>query len=197
MGGPRRAPGDIVGERIIHVDNPAVRKKFEKLSDEITADCRAQVEDANHKLAALKSDHGLTLKMLEDAQSECRRLSNIRQNLTPIGNAVEPKSVFNSPDEKEMERLRTESKSLREMLLAANVDVARLKKEQAAAPVSQYPAPIIEFRDRVIQKPSHRLALVSALVAFALGVACGYSLHPIPKPESAPIVVKKSAEVRK
>jgi vacuolar-type H+-ATPase subunit I/STV1 len=208
MGGPVRAPlGKMVGERIVHVDSPAIRLKYEKMEEELKKSTSEEVARAQFELNSLKSDHREALKKLEVSESEVRRLGNqLGKICAPVAEPEKPELIVKE-DPKEILRLKSESENLKIELHTANELIKKLKTDAARPLETVKYERVTEYKDRIVVKTKKSVLSIAAGISMAIGLIGGHSLKPKAvisdapivsvSPSPSPSVVKKSVRVKK
>lgn len=181
MAGPSRPPGPITAEKIIHVDSPAVRKKYEELAEKVKREAAEEIVHLETKLNSLRSDHHALQKEHEAVHKDRTRLANMRATEgTQQTSVAVAQDAAHHPEA--TARLHAQVARLKEELGSAH---ARMKDaesgQKVVAKVVEVPVKVEKLVYRERPRSKKRDSLVASLAALA-GAMGGYQTKAVTPP---------------
>lgn len=165
--GRRYAAGPMVGERIIYIETPEMRKKMENELARRTKEIRTESEGYQAQIRELQAALVKGSKELATVTRDREHLANLK---APGLDAV-PSPQAGPPAAEEVEKLRAEGAQLRDELAAAR---GRIEEMSAGAAVPTIITPEIEYRNVAVDGPFPWVTLLAwASTAAFVGAVIG------------------------
>ncbi len=155
MGGVKYPPGKVVGEKIVYVDNPAIRKKYEHDLAEATKVSKSEAKELRAQVGQLEAKLTQSQRELDVVTRDRTRLANLRAPETAPVPTAPPQPSVAFPGAEQVEKLKFTVGKLREELAAAYQRILVVTSEAAVSVdplVPEIPKPVVEYRNVLVDR---------------------------------------------